>query len=75
MIYKRPTVGMKVRVNNFGLSQLHLTTIEEFNASQNLTITNVENLGYPDSPVWAIGVDNPEINKFMLEIVMFDEIK
>ena len=62
-------------MNDLGLEICHLTTVEEFKASQDLKITGFENLGYEHSPIWNIDVDNPLINKFLLDMSMFEEIE
>jgi hypothetical protein len=37
-----------------------------------MRITGVENMGHPRAPIWAIDVDQPLIDMFMLHADMVD---
>jgi len=66
------TVGQRVRLNRLGYSIVHLTSAEAFEASKNLVITEIQNIGHIDAPVWHVSVDNPLIDMFLLEASMFE---
>lgn len=64
-------VGQRVRMSDYGYSVLHLTSEAAHQAAQDLKITSIDNLGYDREPIWAVEVDKPEINMFLLEAQMF----
>jgi hypothetical protein len=68
----KPTVGQRVRLNDRGYADLHLTSAEAIRQSQDMRITGVENMGHPRAPIWAIDVDQPLIDMFMLHADMVD---
>lgn len=68
----RPFVGQRVRLNDVGYESLHLTSAEAIRQSQDMRITFVENVGTVSSPVWAIDVNQPLINMFLLHAEMVD---
>lgn len=68
----RPIVGQRVRLNDFGYESLHLTSAEAIRQSQDMRITHVENMGTASCPVWAVDVNQPLINMFLLHAEMFD---
>ena len=67
-------VGQKVKLSRYGYAHLKLDTPEAIADCSNLTITYVNNIGYPEEPIWDIHVDSPHIDKFLLHQRMFDEI-
>lgn len=69
---QRPYVGQRVRLNDSGYERLHLHSKEAFEQSTDMKITLVENVGYEHSPVWAIDVDQPLINQFLLDATMVE---
>ena len=65
----KPYVGQRVRLNDTGMRQIGgITSKEMYAASQNMVIVGVENVnaGTPSPPIWAIDVDQPLINRFLL---------
>lgn len=62
-------VGQRVKMSAFGYTQLRLDSIEAFEASKDLVITNIQGMALG---VWAIDVNNPLINMFLLEAEMFE---
>lgn len=67
-------VGQRVKLSDFGYSVLNLPSAAAHQAAQDLTITQIDNVGYLSDPVWAVEVDKPEINMFLLESTMFEAI-
>lgn len=70
----KPYVGQKVKLSRAGYAALKLTTPEAFEESKELTITQVNQIGLPDDPVWDIHVDKLSIGMFMLHQGMFDPL-
>lgn len=71
----RPTVGQKVRLSNAGYADLRLKDREEIRQSQEMTITQVEDInGGFGVPIWTIEVDQPAINRFMLDATLVEPI-
>ena len=72
----KPTVGQRVCLNDEGYDRLGLRSREAIKQSQNMTITEVENInaGTSSPPIWMIEVDQPEINFFLLDASMVDLI-
>ena len=68
------TVGQRVKMNAFGYEELRLGSLEAFEASKDLTLTYIKNIGTPDAPIWDVEVDNPLINMFLLEGNMFEPL-
>lgn len=71
---EKPYVGQRVRLNDEGYASLHLQSAEAFEQSKSMVITEVENMAYPSKPVWAIEVDQPLINQFLLHAGMVEAI-
>ena len=71
---EKPHIGQRVRLNDYGYSRLHLQSADAIRQSTDMRITNVENMGYDNAPIWAIDVDQPEINIFMLHASMVEPI-
>lgn len=69
-----PHVGMRVQLNKVGYEALHLTSAEAHEQARSMIITDVENIGYTHAPIWAIEVDQPEINVFLLDSSMVNPI-
>lgn len=71
----RPKVGQKVRLSNAGYENLHLKDREEIRQSQEMTITQVEDINGGFGPaIWTIDVDQPLINRFLLDATMVEPI-
>lgn len=70
----KPSIGQRVRLNDCGYQGLHLTSAEAMRQSTDMRITDVENIGYPERPIWAIDVDQPLINMFLLDASMVDPL-
>ena len=68
----KPYVGQKVRLNDIGYDELRLSSREAFKQAEKLTIRYVENIGYEDAPIWAIDVDQPLIDMFLLDSRMVE---
>lgn len=68
----RPIVGQRVRLNDAGYESLHLTSAQAIRQSQDMRITRVENMGTTSNPIWAIDVNQPLINMFLLHAEMVD---
>lgn len=73
---KRPpfTVGQRVKMSPFGYKQLTLDSLEAFEASKDLVITSIENIGTSADPIWAVEVNHPLIDQFLLEGQMFQPL-
>lgn len=71
---ERPYIGQRVRLNNCGYERLHLQSADAIRQSMSMIVTNVENMGYDNAPIWAIDVDQPAINMFLLESGMVEPI-
>lgn len=69
-----PHVGQRVQLNKVGYATLHLTSNEAHEQAKRMVITDVENLGHAHAPIWAIEVDQPLINIFLLDSSMVDPI-
>ncbi|MBZ6396985.1 MULTISPECIES: hypothetical protein [Pantoea] len=65
-------IGQRVRMSAFGYSVLRLDSADAFEASKNLVITYIKNIGHPDAPIWDVDVDNPLISMFLLEASMLE---
>lgn len=70
----KPEIGQHVRFNAEGFQTCHLTSLEEFQASQNMRVTKCHNVGRPGYPIWDIEVDQPAINKFMIHSAMLEPV-
>lgn len=71
----KPYVGQKVRLNDFGYYQIDgIRSREAFKQAENMIITDFENINayspLVTPPIWAINVDQPEINMFLLDTTM-----
>lgn len=67
----KPYIGQKVRLNDYGYRHIGgIQSREAAKQAENMTITGFENMNAnapPGSPpIWAIDVDQPEINVFLL---------
>lgn len=72
-----PKVGDKVRLNDEGLKQIFGSAFgKSFMKKMELTITHVDEVSmtYPEA-TFAVEVDNPEINSFMIDHYCFDIIR
>jgi hypothetical protein len=65
------TIGQKVRLNDYGIGEIKIGSLQDFKDSQNLVVTKIKNIGYSHDPIWVMHVDKPDINKFMLDSTMF----
>jgi hypothetical protein len=71
----KPYIGQRVRLNDVGYRDLHLTSADAIRQSTEMRITGVENMGGRGGPdIWAIDVDQPLIDMFMLHAGMVDPI-
>jgi hypothetical protein len=71
----KPFVGQRVRLNDVGYRDLHLTSADAIRQSTDMRITGVENMAVRGGPpIWAIDVDQPLIDMFMLHAGMVDPI-
>jgi hypothetical protein len=72
----KPTIGQRVCLNNTGYDRLWLRSREAIKQSQNMRITDVENInaGTGSEPIWMIEVDQPLIDFFLLDSSMVDPI-
>ncbi|MEZ2310822.1 hypothetical protein AB6809_29680 [Paraburkholderia sp. RCC_158] len=68
----KPLIGQRVRLNDYGYEQLHLTSREAIHQSHDMRITGVENMGNAEHPIWAIDVNQPALNMFLLHAEMVD---
>jgi hypothetical protein len=71
---EKPIIGQRVRLNDREYVDLHLTCAEAIRQSQDMRITGVENMGHPRAPIWAIDVDQPLINQFLLHADMVEPV-
>lgn len=71
----QPIVGMHVKLSAESFKRLWLDSEEAFKQAQSMRITYVENIGYESEPVWLVEVDQPLINKFLLEASMLKPLK
>ncbi|CAD6562661.1 hypothetical protein ACFQ3P_38605 [Paraburkholderia sabiae] len=70
----KPSIGQRVRLNDDGYEQLHLTSREAIRQSCDMRITGVEDMGCAGHPIWAIDVDQPALNMFLLHAELVDPI-
>jgi hypothetical protein len=71
----KPFIGQRVRLNDLGYTDLHLTSAQAIAQSTNMRITEVEDMAVRGGPpIWAIEVDMPLINMFLLHAGLVDPI-
>jgi hypothetical protein len=71
----KPFIGQRVRLSDVGYRHLHLTSAEAIRQSTDMRITGVENMGgRGGADIWAIDVDQPLIDMFMLHAGLVDPI-
>lgn len=62
----KPYVGQVVKLSRSGFKSLKLDSREVFLQAERMVITEVNNVGTKDQPIWSIHVDQPLINMWML---------
>jgi hypothetical protein len=71
----KPFIGQRVRLNDVGYRDLHLSSAEAIRQSTDMRITGVENMGgRGGEDIWAIDVDQPLIDMFVLHAGLVDPI-
>lgn len=71
----RPYVGQHVKFNREAYKDLKLDSIEAFEQSKHMIITEVgENIGYDNEPIYVIQVNRPLINRFLLDASMVEPL-
>lgn len=73
MIYV-PKINDTVVLNNAGLEQIYGTTVG-LNPMKKIEMKIVEIEEMSTGVIWAVSVDNKEINKFLLSNSCFDLVK
>jgi hypothetical protein len=61
-----PKVGDRVKLSNFGYADLRLGSREAFEQAEDMVITEVANMGTVKEPIYAVEVNQPLINFFLL---------
>lgn len=67
-----PKVGDKVKLSRYGYKCLHLRSAEDYERSQNMTITRAHLVTNDGSNIYTIEVDVPTINKLLLNSRMVE---
>ena len=70
----KPHVGMRVRLSNRALRDLHLQSWEEIDQAREMRIMGYTdiNAGSGAEPIWQVLVDKPLINRFILDMSMME---
>lgn len=68
--YWMPKIGQRVKLNRKGFSSLRLDSEEAFAQAMNMQVMALENMGTEREPIWAVEVDQPLINCYMLDSSM-----
>lgn len=72
---RKPYVGQKVKLTRESYKDLRLDSYEAFEQSKCMTIMEVgDNIGYPSDPIYPIQVDQPLINRFLLDASMVEPL-
>lgn len=70
----KPSVGDIVKLSAYGYHTLALQSHEAFEQAERMRVNRVENVGTDSEPIWVVEVDQPLINRFILESTMLENI-